>query len=267
MISFVQSRNETDDSSWKETMEAKSQALNSAVAKILTVLELPPLESFAPKPASAKVQVFSPEAVSDLLQESSKSKFGRTAAMAMTRENSQEPETRGIDDALVSGPMDSLYEVTKLRNLRSNPSERPVQRGEIDDFISKGKIGEAEAEELFETFSKLLNHYLWGGIALVHDNLTDTRQSSSLLVAAILTVTVLHIPGRSQTFDICYAEFISLVCDSMFERYHVLDGIRGLCIGAFWLSDVSCKCASETFTMYNANQNREAFWPRSQNSH
>lgn len=220
-------------------MDDKNQTLNSAVAKILSILELPSLESFAPRPSSSRVQILTPEAVNERLQETQKSKFGRTAAMAMTRENSQEPDS--MDDVLVSGPMDSLYEVTKLRNLRSNPSGRPAQSKEIDDFISKGKISEVEAEELFGIFSKSLNHYLWGGIALVHDNLPDARQSSSLLVAAILTVTVLHIPGRSQTFDICYAEFISLISDSMFERYHVLDGVRGLCIGAFWLSDVSCK--------------------------
>ncbi|KAG4428453.1 hypothetical protein IFR05_016065 [Cadophora sp. M221] len=224
---------------WKSTMEENSQCMQRAVAKILSVLELPPLETFNRQPSI--VQVVSPEAVAERLQATtSEPRVSRTAAMAMTREHSLEPESSKMDDALVSAPMGSLYEVTKLRNLRSNPSANtgPVV---VEDFISKGKVSEAEAEELFGIFSRSLNHYLWGGIALIHDNLTSVRQSSSLLLAAILTVTALHIPGRSHTFDVCYAEFIALVCDSMFERYHVLDGIRGLCIGAFWLSDVSWK--------------------------
>jgi hypothetical protein len=166
--------------------------------------------------------------------------------MAMTRENSQEPQgPEELDSyALVDAPMRSLYEVTKLRNLRSNP------RGHVDpskgtllqeDFISRGKISESEAGELFGIFSRSLNHYLWGGVALVYQDLASVRRSSSLLLAAILTVTALHVPGKTAIFDVCYSEFLGLVCDSMLDRFHTLDGIRGLCIGAFWLSDVSCE--------------------------
>jgi hypothetical protein len=95
----------------------------------------------------------------------------RTSGMAMTRENSQEP-TQSRADTLVTDPMGALYEVTKLRNLRSNNlhghayAARPTILE--DDFISKGKVSEADAEELFRTFSTSLNHYLWGGIGLVH---------------------------------------------------------------------------------------------------
>jgi hypothetical protein len=159
--------------------------------------------------------------------------------MAMTRENSQDPESSRNDEALVSAPMGSLFEVTKLRNIRSQPHGMTASLDE--DFISKGKILENDAQQLFESFRISFNHYLWGGIALVHETLSSVRRSSSLLLAAILTVTALHIPGKERVFGICYAEFISLVSDSMFDRYHSLDGIRGLCIGAFWLSDVSCR--------------------------
>ncbi|CZS92161.1 related to C6 transcription factor [Rhynchosporium graminicola] len=220
-------------------MEENSQYLQRAVAKILSVLELPSLETFTDQNREIS-QVVSPKSVAERLQATIEPRLSRTAAMAMTREHSLEPEPSKIDDTLVSAPMGSLYEVTRLRNLRSNPNAKSGPRV-VEDFISKGKVSEAEAEELFHIFSTSLNHYLWGGIALVHENLASVRQSSSLLLAAILSVTALHIPGRGKTFDVCYAELIALVCDSMFERYHVLDGIRGLCIGAFWLSDVSWK--------------------------
>lgn len=170
----------------------------------------------------------------------------QSARMAMTRDNSQERLGRGevVDDVLIAAPMGSLYEVTKLRNLRSNPRGYlgpglAAPPGE-SDFISSGEISLGEAEEMFRIFDGTLNQYLWGGIALVHKDLSSVRRSSSLLLAAILAVTALHIPGKSSTFDICYAEFLNLVNHSMLDRYHTLDGIRGLCIGAFWFSDVSC---------------------------
>lgn len=159
--------------------------------------------------------------------------------MAMTRENSQDPED---EDAVVAPPMASLFEVTRLRNIRSKLNE-PARsdRSEISDLISEGKVNMAEADELFRTFSCSLNHYLWGGIALLHSELSSARKSSALLTTAILAVTALHLPGKEALFDVCYTEFLALICDSMFARYHSLDDIRGLCIGAFWLSEVSWK--------------------------
>ena len=213
------------------------------MSEILRTLNLPPLDSFQiervePLKDGEVARNAIPRRNTDVSQQN------QIGAMAMTRENSQEQGGENeIGDTLVSAPMGSLYEVTKLRNLRSNP-QRPVGSGTslyAEDFISRGKISEVEAQELFEVFSKSLNHFLWGGMALVHSTLASVRESSSLLAAAILTVTALHIPGKTRTFDICYAEFLSLICDSMLDRYHTLDGVRGFCIGAFWLSDVSCE--------------------------
>lgn len=227
-------------------MEDKSEALSLAVAKILGVLDLPSLDSFV-RELEYNKQVAQQGSV-ERLDIADRARPARTSGMAMTRENSQEPDQDRRADALVTDPMGTLYEVTKLRNLRSN-TDGHLQSSRYttleDDFISKGRISEADAQELFHTFSTSLNHYLWGGVALVHENLTSVRKSSSLLLAAILTVSALHIPGKEKVFDTCYTEFTALVCDSMFERYHSLDGIRALCIGAFWLSDVSCKTITQ----------------------
>ncbi|KAJ9636379.1 hypothetical protein H2201_003545 [Coniosporium apollinis] len=166
--------------------------------------------------------------------------------MAMTRENSQEPDREEPEDnTLVSAPMASLFEVTKLRNLRSYSENKRHDRSPgttlQNDFISRGLVSQAQAEELFRIFSGPLNQYLWGGIALVHDSLDAVRKSSSLLLAAILAVTALHVPGNERVFDIAYSEFLTHVSGSMFDRYHSLDDVRALAIGAFWLSDVSWK--------------------------
>lgn len=73
--------------------------------------------------------------------------------MAMTRENSLEPD-QSISAVTVEEPMGSLYEVTRLRNIRSNKAKtaRPVpgSQGELNDFISRGTISESEAEELYK---------------------------------------------------------------------------------------------------------------------
>ena len=86
-----------------------------------------------------------------------------------------------------------------------------------------------------------LNHYLWVGLEQTHPSFYSVRKSSELLTATILAVTALHIPTSAETFDKCYREFLGLISSSMFSRYHSIDDVRGLCIAAFWLSDVSWK--------------------------
>jgi len=169
---------------------------------------------------------------------------------AMTRENS--PVGRLTDDQIdlaravsMNEPMGSLYEVTRLRNIRFNQCSEPgserSSEGPIIDFISKGVIKEEEAERLYKIFCQSLNHYLWVGLEQIHDSLDSVRRSSTLLTATILTVTALHVPSCNETFDKCYGVFLDLISESMFARKHSIDDVRGLCIGAFWLSDVSWK--------------------------
>lgn len=86
-----------------------------------------------------------------------------------------------------------------------------------------------------------LNHYLWVGLEQTHPSFYSVRKSSELLTATILAVTALHIPTSAETFDKCYKEFLGLISSSMFSRYHSIDDVRGLCVAAFWLSDVSWK--------------------------
>ncbi|KAL5333634.1 hypothetical protein BJX70DRAFT_380453 [Aspergillus crustosus] len=167
--------------------------------------------------------------------------------MAMTREGSLEPAVNSDNNELVTleEPMGSLYEVTRLRNIRSNKAKTakpsPGNTGQLNDFISRGVIAEAEAEEMYGIFQNTLNHYLWIGLEQIHSSFNSVRQSSELLAATILTVTTLHIPTSAATFDACYKEFLSLISSSMFSRYHSLDDVRGLFIAAFWLSEVSWK--------------------------
>jgi hypothetical protein len=143
--------------------------------------------------------------------------------------------------SLVTAPMGSLYEVTQLSDIRATSPERQHDRALVTDFVSRGAVDLQEAEELFDNFDQVLNRYLWDGILLVHKDLTSLRNSSSMLSAAVLAVSALHLPHKERTFDTCYTEFAKLASESMLDRHHTLDDLRALCIGAFWLADVSWK--------------------------
>lgn len=95
--------------------------------------------------APTKTTTRSPLAVSSTRQDNT--------LMAMTRENSEDPPQYSDLNGPVTleEPMESLYEVTRLRNIRSNKRARhSVATPNIsDDFVSRGVISESEAEELY----------------------------------------------------------------------------------------------------------------------
>ncbi|KAF9888452.1 hypothetical protein FE257_008730 [Aspergillus nanangensis] len=165
---------------------------------------------------------------------------GTTQGFSQQSQYALEREENGTS-SLVTAPMGSLYEVTQLSDIQAGTPERQHASDRVTDFISRGVIDLQEAEELFYYFDQVLNRYLWDGIALVHKDLTSVRNSSSMLSAAILAVTALHMPNKERTFDTCYTEFARLASESMLDRHHTLDDLRALCVGAFWLADVSWK--------------------------
>jgi len=260
-----------DESEWKTTIEQKTNQLQTAVAEILRNLNLPSMNNLTPKSQAASSPAGSPREQPHSHVASPRIRH-LPQAMSMARETTpelslaDEPES----DAIVA-PMASLFEVTKLRNLKSslhNKTAVEAQKSVQNDFISKGKVSLRDAEELFTQFTISLNQYLWGGIALIHDNLTSVRESSSLLSASILAVTALHAPGKEHVFDTAYIEFLALVSESMFDHTHNLDDIRAFAIGAFWLSDVSCKfCLISRSHHCLLMSHREALRARCSNSH
>ncbi|KAK2609098.1 hypothetical protein QQS21_002325 [Conoideocrella luteorostrata] len=235
------------ENEWKRNIEVQMQSLQTALSEIQRTLNMPqPIPTQLPSIDSSSsylsgIQAPSAQAVPQTHLEGSEP----IRPTGMTRENSVEAEAQeGDDQAMVNAPMASLFEVTKLRNVRSDPwarIHRPLSRTQKPDFIAQGKFDAQEAGRLFARFRETLNAYLWGGIALVHDSLDEVRASSSLLTAAILAVTALHAQDDGRAFDICYPIFLDLVSQAMFDRYHALDDVRGLCIGAFYLSDLSWK--------------------------
>lgn len=141
--------------------------------------------------------------------------------------------------------MRSLYELTKLKNLRHNAGWKPNSSLIHDDFISQGVVSLEDAEFLFARFMDVNNKLLWDGGLLFHQNLASVRRSSTMLAAVILTIGALHTPGQTETFHKSYNVFVSLVCGSSLSRHHSLDDIRALCIGAFYLANLSWKLSGQ----------------------
>jgi hypothetical protein len=229
-----------DESEWKKDIEQKTSQLQSAISDILQRLSMPNLDTLTPRSQSV-----GPNSPSGVASETSLSPRPRALPPTMSMTRAGSPEPSGLEEMeydTLSAPMTSLFEVTKLQNLRVRDHLGSPSRADLSsDFISQGRVSLQDADELFMQFSVSLNQYLFGGVALVHDDLTSVRKSSTLLASAIIAVTALHVRGKEDVFDAAYTEFLSLVSESIFKRNHGLDDIRAFCIGAFWLSDVSCK--------------------------
>lgn len=161
----------------------------------------------------------------------------------LSRENTPQPAEN--DSSLVTAPMRSLYELTKLKNLRYNAGWKPNSSLIHDDFISQGIVSLEDAEFLFARFMDVNKKLLWDGGLLFHHDLASVRRSSTMLAAVILTIGALHTPGQTESFHKSYDVFVSLVCGSSLSRHHSLDDIRALCIGAFYLANLSWKLSGQ----------------------
>ena len=132
----------------------------------------------------------------------------------------------------------SLTEATRLRQvLPSAPSSL--------DFVGRGVFSTMEAESLYAHYRENINSLLWAGVLCQHATLQEAPQSSSLLVAAIPTVAALHAPGRKDALNAAYKELVSLSASTCLSRIRSLDDIRGLCIGAFYLTNLSWRLCSQ----------------------
>ncbi|KAH8657547.1 hypothetical protein BGZ60DRAFT_493817 [Tricladium varicosporioides] len=251
-----------DDTRWKSGLQNDLSRLERITDGILARVGLPDIASYdnegnltaaAQSPLASMhdqhTNVISPRSQpkQTLHQRPSPGDYGPSPRSVISIPLEERDQTSGPveDGVLASEPMGSLYEVTRLQKFRRRAPQderNSTQRDEeLNDFISRGVIDVAEAEELLKMFTDSLNHYLWVGLDERHATLEMVRRSSPLLAASILTAMSMHIPGRTDTHDKCYSEFLSLVSQSMFRHTHNLDDIRGLTIAAFWLSDLSWK--------------------------
>jgi hypothetical protein len=157
--------------------------------------------------------------------------------MDMSRDSTAELE----DFGLATVPMNSLYDLTRIRTLSVGMQDKPIFATPEEDFIALGKVSLGEAEELFRRFMQDIRLYLWAGILFPYKSLDAVRRSSSLLTAAMLTIAALHTPGSDESLQKCYSIFVSLTYNTCLSRPQNLDDIRAQALGAFYLSNLSWK--------------------------
>lgn len=147
------------------------------------------------------------------------------------------------DEDLNQAPITSLYRLTRLSSLRSqhlptstNGADSPGAMSK--DLISNGILDLADADRLTRAYLETTDHYLYG-IASKYKDLANIRKGSSLLLAAICTVSALQNPAGKELYRICHAELRRLISNFVFTPSPNLEDFRGLCIASFWLSDIS----------------------------
>ncbi|CAI6335993.1 unnamed protein product [Periconia digitata] len=233
-------RLQDEDAQWKENATAEIAQLRAAVQVLLRHSQLPDLACLPEKiPARQQSIVISPVNVT----ENGINTTMVVPPMDMTRENSVDPSLEEGPELseLVPAPMRSLYDLTRIRNLRSSIRWKPDADFAQTDFIAQGIINLGEAEELFARFMKDIYQLLWEGMLVPHTTLDALRRHSTLLTATILTVASLHTSGRTDTMQKCYNVFVSLAYSTCLSRLQNLDDVRALCLAAFYVPNLSWK--------------------------
>ncbi|KAL1985249.1 hypothetical protein VTN96DRAFT_8048 [Rasamsonia emersonii] len=211
-----------EESRWRKTVSHDLTVIHAALQQTLRSLGLPALPA---------LHTPLPETVDGQANEVAVADDAEPPPLFDTS-----PQGPPSDDMLAQVPIESLYEITRLRSLRGEAVEE--DRGGLDDFISRGAIRVEEAERLFQFYMAQLDPYIYG-LASKYKSLESLRRSSPILTASICAVAACHQPGDGKIYEICNQEFRRLVSSSLFDRRISLDYLRALVIGTYWLSDVS----------------------------
>lgn len=238
---------------WKANASKTIERLEYAVERLLLHNGLPELPKHA---ATNIVPSSNQEPLAQTL--SPVSRQGQPSDRDFTAEGPLHGDQDNSD--LIPLPMNNLYSLTDANNshlIRVDPGD-----ANGPDLIDQGVLSLAEAKFLFDHFRDYINPLLWDGILCSHTCLQDVRESSSLLVAVILTVAALHVPEREHLLGRTYGAFVSLMRGSCLLRCHNLDVVRALCIGAFYLTSLSwalCSRAVRVATEMNLHKSSLQF--------
>lgn len=160
--------------------------------------------------------------------------------MPSIRSSVEDINERGWNDDAIedSGPAAIPASVVSEVTNHSSISRIPAKESSNHDIISRGILTVAQAELLFNYYMTKHDNYIYG-VLEQGSTFTTTRSSSPVLLAAICAVASLHVLSSEIPYESCYEEFVRLSASHMFSSRNNLNDIRALCIGAFWLPDIS----------------------------
>lgn len=155
----------------------------------------------------------------------------------------QDSQTPTVEADIDRTPIRSLYQITRLKSLRSHTislpasdvnARRPPQR----DIISLGVLEYLDARRLVQIYLSRSNHYLYD-IAGKYKDLDSIRHASPLLLVAICAVGAMQDASANRLYRILHRELRKLVLDFVFKPSMDLEDLRGLVVASFGLSDIS----------------------------
>jgi len=218
-------------SEWKTTVTSDLDIIHSAMQTVLGKLALPPLP---PLRTNASDHIVASPQIEILEREDAGPSYDNS------------PRISPRENVVPHIPIESLYQITRLRSLRSdNAAEEPaasnaVALGDINpDFISKGIISVQDAERLVGIYINRIDHFMYAIIGRHYRDLNTLRRKSPILTACLCTVGALHDPMSNHLYGVCKREFQQLMAASMFDCRIDKDHLRAMCVGAYWLHDVS----------------------------
>jgi hypothetical protein len=109
----------------------------------------------------------------------------------------------------------------------------------VDDFINRGLVSVEDADRLVNLYLNRIDHFIYMIGGSKYRSLEALRRGSPILTACICTVAALHDPMSNHLYGVCNREFRRLMATSMFDRRIDLDHMRAMCIGSYWLHDLS----------------------------
>lgn len=212
---------------WRGAVSLKIKSLEDAISKIASKVDIPELQRQPEETAGSLSPPVDEMANAEPMHTSPEPHKAETGELSQTWDVVMDPRggPGSIPASCVSGSVRAGL-----------PSSLPSSRH--PDLISTGLITLRQASALFDTYHLRLDHFLYR-ILGDHISLNSVRVASPLLTAAVCTVGALHSPSLGYLFETCYAEYKGLVAAQMFSRVANEDDVRGLCIGAFWLHELS----------------------------
>jgi hypothetical protein len=216
-----------DDASWKQSVTHKLQALELFMENVKEKYNMPDVIV----PVDHEIENFNDVPIAGGLRSRSSELTPPNSSQIAPQIHRTWEVRMDIDS---TGPAAIPASIVSEVRTDITPTIPPLNA----DFVSQGVVTLEQAESLFSTYRDRLDHYLY---RILGDSISlkRVRGNSPLCIAAICTVGALHSRTLGHLFDKCYHKFQELCSAQLMAKEYNLNDIRGLCIGAFWLADLS----------------------------
>lgn len=211
------------------------EMIHSSLDDVLKTLQLPRLSKLESPGQMLLSPTYEEQAEPRLADE-----FG------LSRDSSPKPSPED-EHELPKVPINSVYQLTKLRALRSpddiGKDDTPRHpRPKVDDLVSRGNLSLEDAERLFTLYRDHLDPFMYG-IGGRYETLETLRHRSTILTTCIFTVSALHDPESNKIYGGTQFLLITLLFMTLVNSY-------GKCatrsVGVSWLPPCSTAASTQT---------------------